>query len=281
MTTPYFSSTLVPEKHLPHGLQKSEQPFPKLATHQAVVQEIFSSIQGEGLYAGARQVFIRLAHCHLHCAYCDTPMTTPRGDCLVETEPASNHWVPVPGIQNVDETELLIAGLIAKAPHHSVSFTGGEPLLYPHYLGALMQRVQALGVKTYLETSGTQPHSLAKVLPFLDVLSMDVKFPSTTRQAARWQQHSDFYLTAQQAPQVELYVKCVVNDATTFEELDQLAQVVPDPTVPIYLQPETSLTDSGVLRIGPMHLLALQAYASQYFQSVRVLPQTHKMMKIA
>ncbi|MBN1405468.1 MAG: 7-carboxy-7-deazaguanine synthase QueE, partial [Candidatus Omnitrophica bacterium] len=38
----------------------------------ANVLEIFSSIQGEGIYVGERQIFIRFAGCNLNCVYCDT-----------------------------------------------------------------------------------------------------------------------------------------------------------------------------------------------------------------
>jgi organic radical activating enzyme len=269
------------EKHPPHGILKSTVPFPKLESNQAVIQEVFSSIQGEGLHAGERQVFVRVAHCHLHCAYCDTPMTTPRGDCVVETQPGSNQWVAVPGLQRVEDTEMLIAGLIAQAPHQSVSFTGGEPLLYPYYLKSVMERIQRLGVKTYLETSGTQPHSLAKVLQFVDVISMDVKLPSSTKEAERWQQHADFYRTATQAPHVELFVKVVVNHDSTLDELSHLTSIITDTQTPIYLQPETSLLEEGVLNITPSHLLNLQGFLARHFSTVRVLPQTHKMMKIS
>ena len=269
------------EKRPPHGIVQSTAPFPKLENNQAVIQEVFSSIQGEGLYAGERQVFVRVAHCHLHCAYCDTPMTTPRGDCLVETHPGSDQWVAVPGLQRVEDSEMLIAGLVAQAPHHSVSFTGGEPLLYPYYLASLMERIQRLGVKTYLETSGTQPYSLAKVLQFVDILSMDVKLPSSTKETERWQQHADFYRTAKQASHLELFVKVVVNHDSTPEELFHLTQIVTDPDTPIYLQPETSIVEEGVLNINAHHLLNLHAFVSRHFNTVRVIPQTHKMMKMS
>ena len=36
------------------------------------INEIFSSIQGEGPVVGYKQLFIRFCGCNLNCAYCDT-----------------------------------------------------------------------------------------------------------------------------------------------------------------------------------------------------------------
>ena len=36
------------------------------------IKEIFTSIQGEGLYIGQKQIFVRFSRCNLSCAYCDT-----------------------------------------------------------------------------------------------------------------------------------------------------------------------------------------------------------------
>src|SRR5208282_2838076 len=39
----------------------------------ARINEIFASIQGEGLWIGQRHIFVRFQGCDIHCRYCDTP----------------------------------------------------------------------------------------------------------------------------------------------------------------------------------------------------------------
>jgi organic radical activating enzyme len=42
---------------------------------KARINEVFSSIQGEGKLIGRRQVFVRFSGCNLECNYCDTPLS--------------------------------------------------------------------------------------------------------------------------------------------------------------------------------------------------------------
>ena len=42
------------------------------------VSEVFVSIQGEGLYVGLLQLFVRTAGCSQRCSYCDTPGSRER-----------------------------------------------------------------------------------------------------------------------------------------------------------------------------------------------------------
>jgi 7-carboxy-7-deazaguanine synthase len=274
------------QKKPPHGLVKSTIPFPKGLNHEAApIQEIFSSIQGEGFYAGCRQVFVRFAHCHLHCAYCDTPMTTPSGSCAVEWQAGSNQWETLENPLKQDTLVGIITQLIAThGKHQSISFTGGEPLLYTPFLTGVLPQLQAMGIKTYLETSGTQPHLLEPLLPFLTVVAMDVKLPSATQQAPRWVEHQAFYALLQNNPRFtgEVFIKCVFNATTILEELSHLKEIVTDPKTPIYLQPETPLGDNMVsISINAQQMLALQAGVSAWFDDVRVLPQTHKFLQVS
>lgn len=44
------------------------------------VNEIFSSIDGEGLTTGALATFVRLTGCNLRCSYCDTAYAFNEGN---------------------------------------------------------------------------------------------------------------------------------------------------------------------------------------------------------
>ena len=52
---------------------------------KANIVEIFSSIQGEGLYIGERHLFIRFKDCNLNCTYCDEFQKTAQIISLSDT----------------------------------------------------------------------------------------------------------------------------------------------------------------------------------------------------
>lgn len=250
--------------------------LPELKT--APLQELFSSIQGEGIYVGKRQVFVRFAHCHLKCAYCDTPMTSTTGQCHVETRPGSGQIEYYPNPMPPHVLVDLIGELLQTARHHSVSFTGGEPLLYHGFLKSVFPAVQKLA-PVYLETSGTQADFLAEVLPWTDIIAMDIKLPSATREAPQFENHARFYQVASQKPNAELYIKLVFNNQTTAEELEAVKAIVTNRKTPIILQPETSLGDKKVY-IHPQRLFEVENTLTAHFEDVRVIPQTHKMLNV-
>ena len=103
----------------------------------AYINEIFNSIQGEGPYAGTRQVFVRFEECQLHCAYCDTPQTRNiSGSCRIETFPGSGKFYNVKTPLQKQELEDLIRKLWTPSTKH-VSLTGGEPLLHADFIRTL------------------------------------------------------------------------------------------------------------------------------------------------
>ena len=57
-----------------------------------------------------------------------------------------------------------------------VAATGGEPLMQPEFLAALLRRSREAGVQTAVDTCGfTSQESLEKVLPHTDILLFDLK----------------------------------------------------------------------------------------------------------
>ena len=98
------------------------------------VMEHFYTLQGEGCYAGQAAYFIRLAGCDVRCPWCD----------VKESWTASKS-------QLVD-LEGLVARIPTQVPMAVV--TGGGPLLHP--LDYLTRALQARGMRTHIETSGSR-----------------------------------------------------------------------------------------------------------------------------
>ena len=96
------------------------------------VNELFTSIQGEGFYMGVPSVFIRLQGCTVGCTWCDTKYTWKAG--------GKRMTVP----------EIMAYGSLAAVQH--VVITGGEPTIWD--LDPLMDALWREGHYIQLETSG-------------------------------------------------------------------------------------------------------------------------------
>jgi len=256
----------------------------------APVVEIFSSIQGEGLLVGERQVFLRFAGCNLECAYCDTPAARSEPPvCLVERPGAG--WepaLPEEGFEewanplSVEQVTEAVGRLARPQPglHHSVALTGGEPLLHAEFLLEVLPKIGDLGLGAYLETNGTLADELVRVLPYLDVVSMDIKLPSSTKQAPVWVEHERFLLALvahEDATRLD-FAKCVVTGDCDPAEVEQAARLIASirPEMALVLQPVTPVRP-GIAAPTPRQVLELQAIAKRQLARVRVIPQVHRV----
>ena len=254
---------------------------------RAHLTEIFSSVQGEGPYIGYRQIFVRFYGCHRRCVYCDSPETVtawqPPGfkpaSFKVEQKAGHRDFATRANPVSVDDLiEELRRLEKSSGPHHSVSFTGGEPLLHAAFLGALLPRVEHLGLKTYLETAGDLYTQLDPVLPWLDIAAMDLKLPSVTHNEAAWGNHRKF-ITRCREHEVEVFAKAIVSAETSAEDLVEACRVIADtaPACPLILQPMTPVREARHVP-RPEQLLGWQALCLRHLRDVRVIPQAHKMM---
>jgi 7-carboxy-7-deazaguanine synthase (Cx14CxxC type) len=119
------------------------------------VKEIFLTLQGEGMQAGRRAVFLRFAGCNLwtgreqdrakaQCTFCDTDFVGTNG------ENGGRY-----------ETEALgdkVAALWDEGERRLVVITGGEPMLQLD--GPLIDALHARGFEIAVETNGTLPAPL-------------------------------------------------------------------------------------------------------------------------
>jgi len=249
-------------------------PAPATVKSEAQLIEVFSSIQGEGLLVGCRQVFVRMAMCNLECGYCDTPFALQE-NCRIEDAPASGIFRNIPNpvaletLFNILNTwNSLMPGL-----HHSVSLTGGEPLMQAEVLAEWLPSLRRI-LPVYLETNGTLPSELDPLLPVIDWISMDIKLPSQSGRPTPWQQHCNFLALAREK---ECQVKVVVGEETERREVEAAARMVEDvaPEIPLILQPVTRV---GQIAISGRALIDLHTAAARFHPATRVIPQTHRFL---
>jgi len=116
------------------------------------INEIFQSIQGEGLMVGIPMNFIRFCRCNRNCLWCDTDFE--------------------------DGKEMEITEIIDKLNESLpwVSLTGGEPMLEEN-LAHMIRRLKTENFKILLETNGTLFNE--EVFLLCDFVSVDLKGPSS------------------------------------------------------------------------------------------------------
>ncbi|BBB33658.1 7-carboxy-7-deazaguanine synthase [Thermotomaculum hydrothermale] len=118
-----------------------------------LINEIFSSIEGETSYQGIPMLFIRFTGCNLRCVYCDTKYAYDEG-------------------KRFSLSKLL--EIINSNPFEYVHITGGEPLIQKDLillLGSIKDK------KIIIETNGS-----VNIKPFLlenTILIVDIKTPKS------------------------------------------------------------------------------------------------------
>ena len=216
------------------------------------ISEIFTSIQGEGLYIGVNQLFIRFASCNLNCAYCDTDFKTNAKEYTISEL-----------IKIINQTENI----------HSVSLTGGEPLLNA---GFLVQLLPLTDKKIYLETNGTLFENLNKIIDFVDIIATDIKLPSATRMSDMFNHHQKFIKCAVEHKK-EIFLKTVFDENITNEEIENIITLAKPYNLAVVLQPK--MVKNKLLLNEETINKVYNKLISQY-NKVRLIPQVHKFLNV-
>lgn len=231
-------------------------------TPKAVITEMFSSIQGEGIFAGTRQIFVRFKRCNMECGFCDTP-----------NDGSGTEYMPAQLVREIMALDKK------SGPHRFVSLTGGEPLIYAEFLRKLLPSIKELGLMTYLETNGTLPDKLKKVINFVDIVAMDFKLPSAAKTKPCWDEHVEFLRIAAAK---KVFVKAVVTPDTDPADVEKTIESIKKVSVriPLIIQPATPVrkTDKAISQdiLREFTEMAIK----KGIKDSRAIPQLHKILGI-
>jgi organic radical activating enzyme len=250
------------------------------STDTAYVREIFSSVQGEGVNIGRRQLFVRFCDCHRNCLYCDTDFKR-RDTADVERIPGSGVFETVANPMTPEKLMELLAEMnTPEFAHDDLFITGGEPLLQADFLAELLPAAhQRFGLPVHLETSGDLVVEFIKVAQQIDHVLMDIKLPSVTGEPETWEDHQRF-LEKVHAEEIDATIKLVVSADTTDEDLTEAVELITatKTCAHVVLQPMTAALRTDRVPTAQQVLTWQSQMSTALGHSVLVIPQCHKLM---
>ncbi len=107
-------------------------------TNALSINEVYETIQGEGLLVGTPSIFIRFQGCNLRCPWCDQPSA----------------------LEFKKDSKITLKELmerIKESPFKHVVITGGEPFAHRE-LPILVKELLKKGYSVQIETNGTLWH---------------------------------------------------------------------------------------------------------------------------
>lgn len=170
------------------------------------INEIFYSIQGEGLWSGLPNIFIRFTGCNLRCSYCDTKYAYEDGE-----------------IMSID----IIIQNLSKYTCSFVCITGGEPLIQDDIV-QLIDNLLKKGYYICLETNGSI--DIGKFVNIKRLLvSLDIKCPSSNMHEKMKLKNISLLTTDDQ-------LKFIIKNKTDYEYAKKIIQKY-KPKGTVFLQP--------------------------------------------
>jgi len=226
------------------------------------VKEVFLSLQGEGKYAGARQLFVRLCGCSVGCENCDTDYSFS-DFFLLNNEKVHNPVFPEILCQKIYENFDIKSV-------HSVAITGGEPLDQLEFVRHFSENLKNSGVNVFLETSGFYPEKLQTIKNVIDIFSIDVKINSSF--GITFSDNLKNFLS--NIDSNRSHVKLVISECADEAEISSVLNLIGRSGIrELYLQPLNNCID-----ISKLENIMLRFYNSGI--KAFFMPQLHKFLEI-
>jgi 7-carboxy-7-deazaguanine synthase len=230
-------------------------------TNKTKIKEIFTSIQGEGPHIGVKQLFIRFCDCNLNCDYCDTNAN----EDYIELTPEELKKE----IENFDLKSI-----------HSISLTGGEPLIWADFLLEFLPYLKlmknAFNGKIYLETNSTLKDNLEKIIDYIDIISADIKLPSSSGIESSFAIHDEFFKVAKKYNK-EIFAKIVFDENILTDEISHCLKLAEKYNLPLILQPK-SIEDK--VSVDKDKIFEVFNKFLAHYPNTKVIPQVHKFLGV-
>ena len=218
------------------------------------INEIFASIQGEGPVVGFKQLFIRFCGCNINCDYCDTEFQT------------GTEYTPAELAQKITSEYNL-------KTFHSISLTGGEPLLSAEFLKEFLPLIKEK-TKIYLETNATMPEKFELIKNYIDIIAADIKLKSSSGKNT-FEQNACFFEKCQE---INTFAKIVFNENIEDEEIRICSELGKRYNIELVLQPE--MEKENRMRINSKFCSDVLEKFTGIYPNTRLIPQVHKFIDV-
>lgn len=176
-----------------------------------ILNEVFYSIQGEGLNAGQPAIFVRFGNCNLKCTWCDTKYTW-------HPDVSDNFEAPLSDVF----AKIRSLDKLGMTPCKHLVITGGEPMLQQDVIKAIRRKFPNYYIE--VETNGSQ-----SVRCFDDVDLFTVSYKTSNSG------NPPYELKTRNEKCVYKFVICREGD---FDEIEGVIRLYKLPADKIFLMPE-------------------------------------------
>ena len=237
---------------------------------KAPIREIFCSVQGEGPYTGIKQAFVRFGGCNLECVYCDTPLDRTE-HCRVERGCGTKKFKKIDNPLSGDDVSEIVNGYDGL---HSVSLTGGEPLLYTNFIQGFDP-----GLPLYLESNMSLPERAKEVSEMFSYVAGDFKLEAGFNLDNYDEYFDDMvecFRVLKNTDKRDCFCKIVILDGFDMQNLLEGVEKIKDYISMIVLQPVTPQEGKDARPVSVEKLMEIQERL-QKMKETRIIPQSHVM----
>jgi pyruvate-formate lyase-activating enzyme len=142
------------------------------------------------------------------------------------------------------------------------------------FLKDLLVSLRVFHLPLYLETNGTMPSRLRRIIKDVDIVAMDIKQPSYPGIEVKWDETKECLKIASIK---ELIVKVVITQATGYRDIVKAGQLILEiaPEAPLILQPVTPR--GGIYPPPPTQVRRFAKLCRDKGLRTYVIPQLHKL----